>query len=85
MVKKICGSLLVVLALVLQGIGWFNMGKTAGQINAVNPQMHDVELDYSGQHEKWLMMGGALVAVGVILIIAGIVLIASRTRVNREY
>ena len=85
MIRKICGFLLVTLGIVLESIGCFGIGRTGGQLKAVDSLVHqDLFMTYTREHEQSLMMGGALIAVGIILLIVGIVLIAVRAKVKCE-
>lgn len=84
MIKKICGFLLVALGTVLESIGWFGIGRTGGQLKAVDLQLQQELFEsYTKEHENSLMMGGGLIAVGLILLVVGLILVGAKPKIQK--
>ncbi len=85
MLKKTLGIFLLILGLVVENIGMFGIGQTGGQLKLIDGQIQPELFErYRNVHDKSLMIGGGFIAVGLILIIIGVVLVMSKAQTKKE-
>lgn len=85
MIKKILGFFLIALGLLLENIGVFGMGATSGQLKAIRGNANNLAFEtYMQEHEKSLVIGGSLLTVGLIILVVGLVLVATKTQAQKE-
>ena len=78
MIKKIAGILMVVLGLILENIGLFGIATSGGQLKTIDRQLQQDLFDsYNREHEQSLILGGGLIAVGLLILIVGLVLMTT--------
>lgn len=78
MIKKIAGILMIVLGLILENIGLFNIATSGGQLKTIDRQLQQDLFDsYSREHEQSLILGGGLIAIGLLILIIGMVLMST--------